>query len=206
MPNPKSQSVLFVTDKPRALARFNRASAGCSMGRAINASRLFLKPKHAAGRSVASIIAIVSCREDKGSSSGLSNCSLIWRRPQTPTWRRNWWSIRTSGTRWRLGRCAKRRQAPCSWSNSTSKFTECAGVSSASKCVRQSCAALNARRRPPVAPVGHCSLMKSSGTYGDRQASSSEVPVIGRRLFTSAQPTLMNSTCRSHAEKHFLSL
>jgi hypothetical protein len=58
---------------------------------------------------------------------------------------------------------AKRRQAACSDSCVTSRLSECVDVSTANKCVRHSCAALKACRRPPVKWRGHTSAMKSSG-------------------------------------------
>jgi hypothetical protein len=58
---------------------------------------------------------------------------------------------------------AKRRHADCSGSWATSRLSECVDVSTANKCVRHSCAALKACRRPPVKWRGQTSAMKSSG-------------------------------------------
>ena len=70
------------------------------------------------------------------------------RSPLTPMAARNSWSIRAVGTV-RRNR-AKRRQAACSGSCATTRLSECVEVSTASKWVRHSCAALKACRRPPV--------------------------------------------------------
>ena len=83
------------------------------------------------------------------------------RSPATPTVCRNSWSMRAVGSV-RRNR-AKRRQAACSDSCVTSRLSECVDVSTANKCVRHSCAALKACRRPPVKWRGHTSAMKSSG-------------------------------------------
>ena len=135
---PKSQRVFLVTYKPVILTGFYCAIAnGCTLGR-VRAGRLFLKTVHDAGRSVASIIAMLSGRSTTFSSKGLSSCRLIVRKPLTPMRARNSCSIRTSGTRSRWGKQAKRRHARCSFNSSTSKLIECAGLNKSSRCVRQS--------------------------------------------------------------------
>jgi len=83
---------------------------------------------------------------------------------------------------------------------------EWAGVSSASKCVRQSWAAEKARRRPPVGPSAHCSLMKSSGIYGETQRSSSGVPVVGKEFFTrGGYPKILDAS-KSPSKTTFIDL
>lgn len=193
---PKPQRVFLVTHKPITLACFDSTVADdCTFGR-MCARRLFLNTVHDAGRSVASIIAMLSGRWRTSPSKGLSNCWLILRKPPTPMRARNSCSIRTSGTRSRWDKRANRRQARCSLSSFTSRLIECAGLNSRSRCVRQSWAALKARRRPPVGPLGHCPLINSSGIYGDKCSSSSTVPVIGKEVFTPRQTTPLKPTCR----------
>jgi predicted transposase YbfD/YdcC len=73
----------------------------------------------------------------------------------------------------------------------TKRLNECTGVSSASRCTRQSCAALNDERGPRSGRAFHRSLMNWSGTYGSSNASKSEVPVSGSE-FMPLQATHLN--------------
>jgi hypothetical protein len=89
--------MLLVAEEEAALAGLERACAeGGSLGRVLSGP-LFLCPEAAAGKSVASINATDQTSVAGGGSNGVSRCSLIWRRPETPTRSRNSWSIQTSG-------------------------------------------------------------------------------------------------------------
>lgn len=58
-PPPQTEAVLFVADEPAALAGLERASAQGRMGCGVSAGVFFLKPLHAAGKSVASMRAVL---------------------------------------------------------------------------------------------------------------------------------------------------
>jgi hypothetical protein len=90
--------------------------------------------------------------------------------------------MRTSGVRWRWRSRAKVRQARCSAKRFTSRLSECTGVNSVSKWVRQSWAALNCQRGPRIGRVFQRWLMKSSGMYGSSRSSNRLEPVTGRRF------------------------
>jgi len=147
---PQAEAVLLVADKPAALAGLERAPTEGRMGGGVSAGVFFLKPLLAAGRSVASMRAVAFSQSEAIWISGWSNTSLICRNPRTPTRARNAWRMRTSGTSWRCRSRAKARQAHCSESKTQSKLSEWTCVSKASRCTRQSCAALNCQRGPPT--------------------------------------------------------
>ncbi len=177
---PQPEAVLFVADEPTALAGLERAPTQCRVSGRVSAGVFFLKPLHAAGRSVASMSAVAFSQRAAVWINGCRIASLIRRSPITPRWKRNALRMRTSGTRWRWRSRAKPRQARCSGSIAVSRLSECTGVSSANKCTRQSWAALNRQRGPRTGRALQCWLMKSSGTYGSKMSSKRLVPVTGR--------------------------
>ena len=189
---PEPQRVFLVADVPAALTGLERAPTEGRMGGGVSAGVFFLKPLQAAGRSVASMRAVAFSQSEAIWISGWSNTSWICRNPRTPTRARNAWRMRTSGTSWRCRNRAKERQARCSESKVQSKLSEWTGVSNASRCVRQSCAALNCQRGPRTGRRFHRSLMQSSGMYGSNRSSNWLEPVTGR-WFMHAQPTHLNS-------------
>jgi hypothetical protein len=201
---PQPEGVLLVTDKPAALAGLERASAQGRAGRCVSARVFFLKPLQDAGRSVASMRAVAPSQSAAVWTSGSSSTSLICRSPSTPVRTRNAWRMRTSGTwcRWRSR--AKERQARCSGSMATKRLNECTGVSSVSRCTRQSCAALNDQRGPRSGRAFHCSLINWSGTYGSSNASKSEVPVNGSE-FMPLQTTHSGSLRPTFPSSHSIS-
>ncbi len=172
---PQAEAMFFVADEPTALAGLERASAQCRVLGRVSAGVFFLKPLHAAGRSVASMSAVAFSQRAAVWIKGWRIVSLICRNPVTPRWRRKAFRMRASGTQWRWRSRAKPRQARCSGS-------------SANKCTRQSCAALNCQRGPRTGRALQCWLMKSSGTYGSRMSSKRLVPVTGR-LFIQPKAT-----------------
>lgn len=189
-PQPQAEGVLLVADKETALACLERASAqGRSLGTVL-ASPLFLKPQVAAGKSVASIRATEKAPSAAAGSSGIKRCSLIRRNPATPSRCRNSCSTHGSGSSYRLGRWAKRRQARCSASIRTSRLNECTGVSSTNKCTRQSWAVLKSRRRPRPRSCGNSRLIHRSGMCAENASSNACVPVGGSNDFMAVTATL----------------
>lgn len=199
---PQAEAVLLVTDEPAALASLERASAQRRVLGGVGAGVFFLNPLHAAGRSVASMSAMVFSQRAAIGIKGWRIASLICRSPITPTWRRKALRMRTSGTRCRWRNRAKARQARCSGSIVESRLSECTGVSSASRCTRQSWAALNCQCGPRAGRRLQWWLMKSSGTYGSSKSSKQPVPVSGRLFmgpeatpFDPLRPTLDATHC-----------
>ena len=188
-PPPQAQRVLFVADKTAALSGLEGASSQCRPMGGVGASCFFLKPTQAAGKSVASIKATVCSQPAACSMKPWRKQSLICRSPLTPRQSRNSWSIRTSGNlRW-LGKRAKARQWGCSGNRASNRLNACTGVSSASRCSRHSCAALNLGRWPRAGRRRQCSLMKSSGMCGSSKSRSLAVPVTGKR---ESMPTMLS--------------
>ncbi len=190
---PQSQGVLLVTDKPTALPGFERAATQRRLSCGIGLGFFFLKPLQAASKSVASINANGCSQPAACSTRGWSNVSLMARSPETPTRPRNSCSMRASGKRCRCGKWAKARQARCSASKFSNRLSECTGVSTVSKCTRQSCAALKVRCGPRADRMFQRVLMKSSGMYGSSSVNNWEVPVGGSCGFTNGEPTHWNS-------------
>jgi hypothetical protein len=82
-----------------------------------------------------------------------------------------------------MGQMREAPQDRCSLNNRTSKFNDRAGVNSASRCTRNSCAGLNVMRRPSPRCDGTRRLINSSGTKADNCSSSSLVPVRAKGDF-----------------------
>jgi hypothetical protein len=182
--------MFLVTDIPTILASFERAfSQGGALGR-VSLGCFFLKPSQAASKSVASINATEWGQADARSTNDTRSWSLIWRRPPTPRRDRNWWSMRTSGTRSRWDKRAKERQARCSPNNVNTWLREWAGVNTVNKWVRHSWAPPKYGRGPRAGRAFQCSLIKASGTNGSKRANNSAVPVIGNFDFITGELTL----------------
>jgi len=124
LPEPDPKGVLFVTNKPAALAGLYRAASQTGMFGRILASDLFLKALVAAGRSVLSIKATLLGKRSRPSNNGFNRCALICRSRVTPIWPRNSCSIFASGTAHRLRSRAKDLHDLFSCNNSTSKLKE----------------------------------------------------------------------------------
>jgi len=202
---PQTQGVFFVAHEPAALTRFEGAKSHGRTTGGVSAGRFFLKPSHAASKSVASINATAWDQPAARSINGPLSASLIARKPPTPTRARNSASMRTSGTRCRWASRAKERQARCSGSRATNWLMERAGVKTVSKWVRHNWAALKYRCGPRVGRRFQCSLIKPSGTYASKRLNSLVVPVMGSLALIGAQPTLSNPGClrkASHNKFH----
>ena len=145
---PKPQSVLFIADEITALAVFTAPAADQSPASAILAQSIFLYALVAAGRSVESIKATVLAKPSVPSIKGCNKDWFIRRSFERSIRSRNSCSIRTSGTAWRLDKCANDLHVRCSLNNSTSKLNEWAGVSNASRLTRNNCAGENRAGRP----------------------------------------------------------
>jgi len=186
---PQSESVFFVADKPATLAGFKGATAERGAPGRVAAGFFFLKPLQAAGKSVASISAVAPSQSIAVWMNEASSVSLICRKPITPNRSRKALRMRTSGTSCRCRKRAKARQAGCSESRTTSKLTECTGVSNAKRWTRHSWAALNRQRGPRAGRRFQRSLIKSSGMYGSSNRSNWPVPVSGSAFIgTNATP------------------
>ena len=86
---PQAEAVLFVADEPTALAGLERAPAQSRVLGSVSAGVFFLKPLHAAGRSVASISAVAFSQRLAVWIKGWRITSLICRSPMPPTRSRN---------------------------------------------------------------------------------------------------------------------
>ena len=180
LPQPELQGVLLIADKATALSAFERSPSQRGSRSRILSGCFFLCPEQAASKSVASIRATDTPWPALWGNKGSKSRSLIWRNPLTPTCSRNWLSIQTSGMAWRLERWAKRRQPRCSASSRTNWLKECTGVKTLNRWMRYNWAGLNCCRRPRSLWRGIKSLMKGSGTYGERSVKSWAVPVAGK--------------------------
>src|ERR1700683_3517361 len=187
---PQSQCVFFVTHIPATLAGLERALSHAGAMGGISFGLFFLKPSHAASKSVASINATAWGQRAARWIKVPCNWLLIRRKPPTPTSARNWWSMRASGIRSRWDKRANERQARCSASKVNTWLIEWAGVRTVNKCVRHSWAAPKDRRGPRAGRTFQCSLIKLSGIKGSTSVNNAAVPVIGSFDFIAGQPTL----------------
>jgi hypothetical protein len=79
-----SGSYFFVAYEPAALAGLERTSAQCRVSGRVSTSVFFLKPPHAAGKSVASMSAVAFSQRAAVWIKGWRIMSLICRNPITP--------------------------------------------------------------------------------------------------------------------------